>query len=99
MAFQSGKLIHPNRHGDRQLAEILEREHFNHPGKLQSFRRVHGTDSCVGPRTAQDGRVEHVGELDIVDVGRRPGNEANVFAPFDRHTHVTLSGLTDGFHL
>ena len=43
--------------------------------------------------------MEHVGELDIVDVGRRPGNEANVFAPFDRHTHVTLSGLTDGFHL
>ena len=43
--------------------------------------------------------MKHVVEIDVVDLCRPPGDEANVFAPLDRHAHVTLSCLVHGFYL
>ena len=53
----------------------------------------------MGPWTAQDSRMEHARELDVVDISCPPGDETNVLAPLDRRAHVTLRCLAYVLHL
>src|SRR5262245_33779395 len=99
MSFESGKLIHPNRHGHRQRAEILEGEHLYNSRELKRLGCIDGTNPRMSSWAAQDGSMKHFGQLDIVDVSCSSGNEAKIFAPLKRPADITLLGPVLSFHV
>src|SRR5262245_56534959 len=98
MSFESGKLIHPNRHGHRQRAEILEGEHLYNSRELKRVGCIDRANPRMGAWAAQDGSMKHFGQLDIVDVSCSSGNEAKIFAPLNRPADITLLGPVLSFH-
>ena len=61
----SGEGGHP---GEALLGEVITRDDRVHAGELQRGARVHTLDPRVGVRTAQDGRLQHLRQPDVVDV-------------------------------
>jgi len=99
VSFEAGKVIHPNRHGNRQHAEITESENPYDSRELKRLGRIDGADPCMGAGAAQDGAMEHVGKLDIIDVSRPPGNKPKIFAPLERSADITVPRPILGFHV
>src|SRR5262249_11029932 len=81
--FEAGKLRHPNRHEHRHRAEIFESENPYDSWDLKSIGCIDRANPRVGAWATQDGAMEHVGKLDIIDVSRPPGNKPKIFAPLE----------------
>ncbi len=65
-------------------AKVGVGQHCRHSVELSGAADIDGSDACVGVRTAQNGGVKHVGQLDIVDVGAGAGQETPVLFARDR---------------
>ena len=60
----------------RDALEILASQYGNDTGQGQGRRGIDGLDAGVRPGAAQDGTVEHAGEIDVVDVVALAPDEA-----------------------
>ena len=87
---QPRDLVHADGDGGVQLADVLQGEDQNHPRQGLGAFRVDVHDAGVGVGAAEDGGMHHVGQLDVVHVGARAGDEPDVLAPPDGSADVWL---------
>jgi hypothetical protein len=81
------------------LREDVPRHDHDDPGQLARTRRVDRVDLGVRERAAQDRHVEHVRELDVLDVGAAADDEARVLLALDALAQPTTAALgLDGGH-
>jgi hypothetical protein len=69
------------------LARVVTRQHADHAGQRERLGRIDAADARVRVRGHDHRAVQHVRQLDIVDVPRAPGEKALVLDP--------AHGLTD----
>ena len=81
---QSIQLVHAQRDRLDARGQIGKGEHADDPREFQCLRHVHRLDAGVRVRAPQDGRVQHPGQLHVVDERGLAGQEPNVFTAPDR---------------
>ena len=89
-AVQPVQLVHAQRDRLDARRQIGKGEHADDPRELQGLRHVHRLDARVRVRAPQDGRVQHPGQLHVVDERGLAGQEPNVLAAPDRRPDVSL---------
>src|SRR5437867_142653 len=89
--LQSWQRIEPDWNGLSLGRDIAPREHGHHTRYGESLGGIDGRDSGVRVGTAQDGRVQHVRQLDVIDKRRLAGEEPHVFPTPDRRADIGLS--------
>ncbi len=67
--------------------DVLTGVDGDHPGRLAGLGDVEAGDPGVGDRTAQEGGVEHVRQLHVVDVAAPTGQDPPVLDPLHLGAH------------
>ncbi len=65
------------------LGDVLARDHGDHAGQLLGGLGADREDLRVGVRAADDRRVRHAGQLDVVDVAALAAQEAGILDAVD----------------
>ena len=89
-AVQPVQLVHAQRDRLDARRQIGKGQHADHPRELQGLRHVHRLDARVRVRAPQHRRVQHPGQLHVVDERGLAGQETNVFAAPYRRPDVSL---------
>ena len=80
---EAGVLVE-QRHGRVGGAQVLVGNHRMHAGERERRARLDAREARLGVGAAEHRRVQHVGETNVVDEARPPGEQTRILAPLDR---------------
>ena len=80
---EAGVLVE-QRHGRVGRAQVLVGDQRMHAGERERGGGIDERKSGLGVGAAQHGGVQHVGQADVVDEARAPGEQARILASLDR---------------
>ena len=87
-AHESHQRVRPR---DRHRFQLRSREHRDHSGQRPRRRDIDRQHASVSHRRAHERSVQHPGQLDVVDVPARAGEDARVLRTLDAGAGVALS--------